>query len=141
MLRIRVAAVLVVAVAAVAALGAGTVLATTAQSASVRCGELPAQLRSLCDGAGVTCVTNEDAHARWEAVFATEPTMAHAEAKARLASVRGFGAMHIEKDVQCSNGFGVYEVSQARFTSRAAALELVRKAIAAGFTNARTEDS
>lgn len=134
------AAVLVVAVAALAGLGAGTVRASIAPTAA-RCGELPAKLRSLCDGAGVTCVTTPDDHGRWEAVFATEPTMAHAEAEARLASARGFGDLHIEKDVQCSNGYGVYEVSQARFLTRAAALELVKKAKAAGFANARTEDS
>ena len=84
---------------------------------------------------------HSDAHSRWEAVLATEPTLAGAEKQAKLATARGFGSMHIEKDVQCSNGYGVYEVAQARFLSHAAAQVVVAKAKAVGFTNARTEDS
>ena len=122
------------------AISVGSVSAGTTASTGV-CRELPAQLQSLCTGPGVTCVTKDDDHSRWEAVLATEPTMAQAEKMAKLASARGFGSMHIEKDVQCSNGYGVYEVAQARFLSRAAALAVVVKAKAAGFPNARTEDS
>jgi hypothetical protein len=139
-MRIPVLAVIVVALA-VAAFGAGSLSAATLVSSASRCGELPAQFRSLCEGAGVTCLVREDAHSRWEAVFATEPTMAKAENKARLAVARGFGAAKIEKDVQCSNGYGVYEVVRARFMSQAAAAGLVANAKAVGFANARTEDS
>ena len=89
----------------------------------------------------MTCVKKSDAHARWEAVLATEPTMAQAEKWAKLASARGFGSMHIEQDAHCSNGYGVYEVAQARFLSFAAAHAVVVKAQAAGFANARSEDS
>ena len=127
-------------VAIVVALAVGSPVSGAATSANV-CRELPAQLQSLCTGPGVTCVTKDDDHSRWEAVLATEPTMAQAEKMAKLASARGFGSMHIEKDVRCSNGYGVYEVEQAGFLSRAAALVVVVKAKAAGFANARTEDS
>ena len=99
--------------AVVLALSVGSVSAT-ATSTGV-CSELPTQLQSLCTGPGVTCVKHPDAHSRWEAVLATEPTMAQAEKWATLATTRGFGSMHIEKDVHCSNGNGVYEVAQARF--------------------------
>jgi hypothetical protein len=105
------------------------------------CRELPAQFRSLCTGPGVTCTTLSDAHSRWEAVLATEPTMAHAENMANAATAAGFGAMHIEKDVQCTNGYGVYEVAQARFHSQADAAAVVAQAKAVGFNFARTEDS
>jgi hypothetical protein len=89
----------------------------------------------------VTCTTLEDAHSRWEAVLATEPTMARAEKMAKAATAAGFGAMHIEKDVQCSNGYGVYEVAKSRFLSHADAATLVAQAKERGFRFARTEDS
>jgi len=103
--------------------------------------ELPAKLRSACDGPGVTCVASSDHHSRWDTVLATEPIMANAQTKAAVAVACGFGTMNIEKDVQCSNGARVYEVARARFMSHAAAAELVARAKTAGFANARTEDS
>ena len=131
---------------AIGALSAAFVVAGAGSSfGAVRsgdvCRELPAQFRSLCTGPGVTCTTLSDAHSRWEAVLATEPTMAHAEKMAQAATAAGFGAMHIEKDVQCSNGYGVYEVAQARFHSQADAAAVVAQAKARGFRFARTEDS
>jgi hypothetical protein len=115
--------------------------ATRLSAAAPRCGELPTSLRHACDGRDVTCTANPDRHSRWEAVLATEPTMGHAKDQLKRAVAKGFGTMHIEIDVRCSNGAGVYEVSQARFLSRTQAAEVVAKAKAAGFANARTEDS
>ena len=112
-----------------------------AKSLGNPCGELPAALRSACVGPGVTCSVKADAHERWEAVFATEATLAHAEVSLALARKRGLDPAGIETDVRCSNGAGVYEVGKPGFKSRAAAAALVAKAKAAGFSNARTEDS
>jgi hypothetical protein len=123
------------------AAGALTAGATKLSAAAPRCGELPASLRHACDGKNVTCKAKPDDHRRWEAVIATEPTMGHARDQLRRALAKGFGTLHIEVDVRCSNGAGVYEVSQARFLTRTQAAEVVAKAKAAGFPNARTEDS
>ena len=125
--------------ALVLAVSVGSTSASTTSTGV--CHELPSRLQTLCTGPGVTCATKSDAHSRWEAVLATEPTNAQAENMAKLATARGFGSMHIETDGRCSNGNGVYEVAQARFLSRAAALAVVTKAKAAGFANARTEES
>jgi len=105
------------------------------------CGELPKSLRSLCGGPGVTCTPLEDETAHWEAVFATEPTKARAQKWLARAKAHGFNPVKIEADTTCSNGYGVYEVATARFTSRANARAVVNKAKAAGFPNARTEQS
>jgi hypothetical protein len=115
-----------------------------AQASAARpdvCHELPAKLQSLCGGPDVTCTPLADAHARWEAVFATEPTMARAQTRLARAQAAGFAPVRIEHDTTCSNGYGVYEVATSRFTTRAAALELVSRAVASGFPHARTEES
>ena len=135
--RRSVVAMVVVTIAASAA----TVTTRAASSATPHCGELPTKLRSLCEGPGVTCVKHEDSHSRWEAVFATEAFMSNAKKAAKRAADLGFGKMAIEVDVKCSNGAGVYEVARARFLTLAGAVALVNKARAAGFINARTEDS
>lgn len=135
----RVLAVLIALSAFVAVARVGTGLATT--TASNPCAkELPATLAVQCVAPGVTCIVKSDAHHRWEAVYGTEPTMAHAQATLALARHRGLDAA-IEVDIRCSNGAGVYEVGKARFTSRPPAAALVAKAKAAGFGSARTEDS
>jgi hypothetical protein len=105
------------------------------------CRELPVQLRSACNAPGVTCTATPDKRSRWETVFATEPTMRHAMVMARLAYKRGFGHMPIETDALCSNGKGVYEVSHSRFRNRSSAVNLLKKARAAGFGYARVEES
>ena len=45
------------------------------KSNSAKCAELAPSLRSKCEGPGVTCTTQSDAHSRWEAVLGTEPTL------------------------------------------------------------------
>jgi hypothetical protein len=139
-MNLRKVATSIVVVAAVAAFSAMAVSAAT-RSVTVRCAELPASLRSACAGPGVTCKVKPDDHGHWEAVYATEPTMAKAQKMLELAKARGFHDLDIETDVQCSNGAGVYEVGKASFTSHAQAAALVASAKAAGFPNARTEDS
>jgi|SRR5579871_4981801 len=137
-MRVAIGLAAVVAVAALAVVGGAAASRTDASSP---CGELPAQLRSMCGGPGVTCTAHQDKHTRWEVAFATEPTMAKATGAAKLAIQRGFGWMPIEKDTVCSNGSGVYELAHARFHTRAAAVKLLQQAKAAGFTFARTEES
>ena len=136
-MKLRVALIGVSVLAFVAVAGPGTGVAGT----PAVCGELPPTLRSLCGGPGVTCTPLSDKHARWEAVFATQPTKSRAQTWLARAKAHGFSPVSIEVDTRCSNGYGVYEVATARFMSRTAARALVNKAKAAGFPNARTEQS
>jgi hypothetical protein len=81
------------------------------------------------------CGAQPDAHARWEVVFTTEPSEAHALNEQRKAAKQGF-VTHIEVD-SCTQ----WEVSVAKFSSRPAALVLLAQAKAAGWKKAHTEDS
>jgi len=92
-------------------------------------------------GNRVTCNVHADSHKRWETVFGAEPTMAKALKLKDRAAKLGFGPLAVEVDSRCSNGTGVYEVSRARFTSRAGAAALVAQAKAKGLSGAHTEDS
>ena len=99
------------------------------------------EFRGNCGGPGVTCSRVADSHARWEAVFATEPTRQHAGVWLRRAQKDGYSAAKIEVDAKCTNGFGVYEVATARFMSKSSAAALVNKLKTKGFPDARTEHS
>jgi hypothetical protein len=131
----------VLAIVAIAAFLACAAKASVTEPPKSPCAELPKSLQSQCTGKGVTCVARKDHHERWEAVFATEPRKTTATARMAAVKAKGFSKVHVEADVKCSNGAGVYEVAWSRFTTRAAAAALVAKAKAAGFTNARVEES
>jgi hypothetical protein len=128
---------LVVAAAAVPALGANR---GSAAPSAPRCSELLPHSRHLCEGPGVTCSSKPDDHVRWEAVFATEPTLAGADQWRRTAENVFSEVLKIEGDVRCSNGYGVYEVGLT-FGSRAEAARLVEQWRQVGFTAARVEPS
>jgi hypothetical protein len=138
---IRVALVGISVVAAVTVIGPGTGTARTRSETPAVCKELPPGLRHLCGGPNVSCTPLSDQHARWEAVFATEPTNAKIEKWLARAKDKGFSRAKIEVDTRCSNGNGVYEVATGRFLSRTAALALVTQLKSDGFPHARTEDS
>ena len=80
------------------------------------------------------CGARPDAHKRWEVVFGTEKTQAHAEALLRRAVSKGF---HPKIEV---DGCAAYEVAQGRFTTPAAAQSFFNSVKAAGFRASR-EDS